>query len=109
MGYVNTASLLGMAVAFLNIATVLVICRVFIRRMQKLIQGLDDYFLYSALVLMIAMCINMITAVAYKRMGVSVAPRVLPDGTVDPDWGWSQSAAEHEKVNSLPEAPLRRC
>lgn len=99
MTYVNQASLLGMAVAFMNIGTLLVIARVFIRRMQKLQRGIDDWLLIPALLLMIAMCINMITAVAYDRMGASVAPRIDATGEIDPAWGWSEPAAQHEKVS----------
>jgi len=98
MGYVSSASLLGMSVALMNIGILLVLCRLFVRRAQKLRQGIDDYFLYPALVLMIAMCINMITAVAYQRMGMPLAPRVNASGAVDMLHGWSQPASQHEKV-----------
>lgn len=99
MTYVNQASLLGMAVAFMNIGTLLVIARVFIRRMQKLRRGVDDWLLIPALVLMIAMCINMITAVAYDRMGKSLEPRTNDAGEIDLEYGWSQPTSQHEKVS----------
>lgn len=62
---------MAMAVCFLNIPTLLLMLRFVVRRLQKFALGIDDWLIVPAWFFLIVMCIDVISGVAYGRLGVS--------------------------------------
>lgn len=103
-GTVNPSSMMGMAIIFIILGTLFTVIRFITRKMQKIRIGWDDWLIIPALILMLAMCINMITAVGMQRFGYRLPPRVNTEGLPDAAAGYAPEVAQTNMVSRFLEA-----
>ena len=99
MTYATPENLLALAVFFMNLTTLLVLLRYVTIRMNRNAVGLDDIALTVSWFFSTAICINMITAVAYGFLGRMLPPPVNSLGQYDPYYGHSELVTALAKVS----------